>query len=290
MRIILATMMVGAIALSGCGDSGSKDNGKLDVVAAFYPLAEATRQIGGPKVNVTDLTPPGAEPHDLEPTTDDLDAIESADLDLIMGRHFQTAIETAVHRHAHGEVATILDAIGVPKGSDDPHVWLDPVQMHRIVDAIRKELIARSGSASYFDTRATKYLDQVDALDTAYRTGLARCASRVIVTSHEAFGWLAKRYGLEQHAIAGLSPDQEPDPRHIAELTDLVKADHVTTVFTEDLVSPKIAKTLAREAGIKTEVLSPIEALTKRQLKADADYISVMRDNLRKLRIALSCT
>src|SRR6266568_9475716 len=121
MRIILATALVGALALAGCGDSGAKDNGKFEVVASFYPLAEAARQVGGTRVHVTDLTPPGAEPHDLEITTNQLDDIERAKFTIIMGRHFQTAVETAVSRHASGRVTSILDAIGIPKGDNDPH-------------------------------------------------------------------------------------------------------------------------------------------------------------------------
>jgi zinc transport system substrate-binding protein len=188
-------------------------------------------------------------------------------------------------------VITMLDALKIPARSDDPHVWLDPQQMMRITSAIREALqLQDSEHELQFLRREQRYLDQLTALDAAYRTGLATCRSRVIVTSHKAFGWLARRYGLDQHAIAGLSPDQEPDPRHLADLTKLVEAEHVTTIFTEELVSPKVAKTLARETGVKTAVLDPIESITKSKAARGADYVTVMRDNLKLLRAALGCT
>jgi zinc transport system substrate-binding protein len=188
-------------------------------------------------------------------------------------------------------VITMLDALRIPKGDDDPHVWLDPVQMMHIVRTIREALqIQDSENEARFLEGEREYLGQLEALDAEFRDGLANCRSRIIVTSHDAFGWLAKRYGLEQHSIAGLSPDQEPDPRRLSQLADLVRDEKVSTIFTEALVSPKVAETLAREAGVTTEVLSPIEALTKRERDAGDDYLSLMRANLRKLRAALACT
>ena len=292
MRIILATSLAALLAVSVAGcSSSSDDDGRFDVVASFYPLAEATRQVGGSAVDVTDLTPPGAEPHDLEPTTRVIDKIEGADLVLVMGRHFQPAIEKATDRKDDGLVITMLDALKLPTSSDDAHVWLDPVQMARITSAIREALqLQDSAHEPQFLRREQRYLDQLSALDTEYRNGLTNCRSRVIVTAHEAFGWLAKRYELEQHPIAGLSPEQEPNPRHLADLVKLVKAEHVTTIFTEQLVSPKVAKTLAREAGVTTAVLDPIESISKSKAAQGADYLSIMRDNLSALRAALGCT
>ena len=292
MRIILAAVLaltlVGSAA--GCGTNDGDDNGKIQVVAAFYPLAEAARQVGGADVDVSDLTPAGAEPHDLEPTTDEVDDIEDADLVIIMGRDFQPAIEKVVG-HSDAAKLTILDALGVPKQSNDPHVWLDPVQMQQIVDAVRDELSEIDPDhADAFEANAADYNETLDGLDTEYEQGLGTCTSRIVVTAHEAFGWLAKRYNLEEHAIAGIDPEREPDPRHIADLTDLVKQKHVTTVFTEELLSPKIAEALAREAGVTTHVFDPVESIAKHKQEEGADYLSIMRDNLGVLRAALGCS
>ena len=288
MRIILA-LALSALVLTGC--SKSSNDGRFHVVASFYPLAEAARHVGGGAVDVTDLTPAGAEPHDLEPTTREIDDIQTADLVLVMGHDFQPAIETAAKRKGDGLVITVLDALRLPGVSTDPHVWLDPEQMKHIVSSIREALQLQDPKAeATFLANEKRYLSDLDRLDADYRAGLADCRSHVIVTSHEAFGWLAKRYGLEQHAIAGVSPDREPDPRHLAELVNLVKSDHVTTIFTEQLVSPKIANTLAREAGAKTAVLDPIESISKSKAARGDDYISIMRDNLNALRAGLGCS
>jgi zinc transport system substrate-binding protein len=133
--------------------------------------------------------------------------------------------------------------------------------------------------------------DALLALHEDFETGLATCERNLLVTAHEAFGWLARRYGLRQEGIAGIDPESEPSPKRLAELADLVEEEGVTTIFTEDLVSPKVARTLAREAGgIRTEVLSPLESLTEAQRERGDDYLDVMRDNLTKLRAALGCS
>ena len=290
MRIILATALAAVLAAGAAGCGERDDSGRFEVVASFYPLAEAARQVGGNAVDVADLTPAGSEPHDLEPTTSEIDEIQDADLLLIMGHHFQPAIESAADRKDDGLVLTMLDALRLPGAEDDPHIWLDPVQMQHIVRSISEALqLEDSADEATFRRNESRYLSELEALDAEYKTGLANCRSRVIVTAHQAFGWLANRYGLDEHAIAGVSPEQEPDPRRLSELVKLVEAEEVTTIFTEELVSPKVAETLAREAHVKTAVLDPIESISKKQRNAGADYVSIMRDNLQKLRTALSC-
>jgi zinc transport system substrate-binding protein len=271
------------LALSGCADDDSaSSDGKVTVVASFYPLAEAARQIGADRVDVRDLTPPGAEPHDLELTTDDAVAIQDADLVVVLGGDFQPGIEKAAARRSDGTVI-IRDALDVT--GDDPHVWLDPVLMGEVVATVREALsVADPDGAAVFARNATDFATRVGSLDETFRAGLRTCERGVIVTAHEAFGRLAARYGLEQEAIAGLSPETEPDPRHLAALDDLVSDEGVTTIFTEELVSSEVAQALAREAGVKTEVLSPLESEPER-----GDYVSVMLDNLAKLRAALGC-
>jgi zinc transport system substrate-binding protein len=144
--------------------------------------------------------------------------------------------------------------------------------------------------AETYDRNAEAYESRLQALDRSFEEGLATCARRVIVTSHAAFGYLADRYGLEQEAISGLSPEAEPDPRRLQELIDLVKERGVTTVFSEELLSPAVAETLAREAGVRTAVLDPLEGLTPEEQQAGEDYVSIMRKNLAVLRSALGCT
>jgi zinc transport system substrate-binding protein len=286
----LAATVAGAIP---AGAMPARSHAPIPVVAGFYPVAWAAEQVGGPNVAVRNLTPAGAEPHDLELTTDQRDAIDDAAVVVVMGRNFQPAVESAAEQRDHGTVE-LLDRIGLADAgplAHDPHVWLDPTLMGRIVDEITKALItARPADRAVFTRRAAALHTKLDALDARYRTGLASCRRDTIVTAHEAFGHLAHAYGLRQEGVSGLSPDGEPDARRLAALADLVRARGVTTVFTERLVSPRIAQTLAREAGgVRTAVLDPIEGLTAKERAAGHDYLTEMDANLAKLRTALDC-
>jgi zinc transport system substrate-binding protein len=269
------------------------------VVASFYPLAEAASQVGGHLVSVQDLTPPGVEPHDLELAPDDVEAIATADVVVYLGDGFQPAVEDAVAQDAQGVSVDGLQAVAThppPAGESedgltvDPHVWLDPARFQQIVEAIARGLTKAdpSHSATYH-ANAQAYVGELGTLDGEYRIGLSSCERSTIVTSHEAFGYLGEAYGLKQVAIAGLSPESEPDARHLAELKDIVEREGVTTIFAEELVSPKVAETLASETGATVRVLNPIESLTPSQAASGQDYVSLMRSNLRTLREALGC-
>jgi zinc transport system substrate-binding protein len=295
---IIPVLLVAAVLAGACGGAGAPDrDGKLHVVASFYPLAEAAARVGGDDVVVDNLTRPGSEPHDLELTTRQVDDLLDAQVAVVLGRGFQPDVEdVADHRDQPTVVA--LDALDLPDGEVategsgglDPHVWLDPAHMRGIVAAVEAGLSeAAPERRPAFARRAAAYEAELDALAGRFRAGLADCRSTTLVTSHAAFGWLARAFGLEQESISGLSPEQEPDPRRLAQLVDLVRRRGVTTVFTERLVSPKVARTLAREAGVRTDVLDPLEGLTKERLAAGDDYVSVMDDDLARLRRALSC-
>lgn len=291
MRMILSIVLALGLLAAGCGSAARRD-GRPSVVASAYPLAEAVGRVGGDLVEVRDLTPPGVEPHDLELTPDDLAAIVGADLVVYVGGGFQPAVEDAVGQ-AEGRALDVLSVVPTLRvdGAVDPHVWLDPERFAAVVRAIAQAL-ARLDPAhrSAYLANAEAYVGQLRAIDEAYRTGLASCRSRLLVVSHAAFGYLADAYGLRQEAITGLSPEAEPDPARLAELRALVRAEGVTTIFTEELVSPAVARALAEEAGVRTAVLSPLEGLTPEELAAGEDYGSIMRRNLRTLEVALGCS
>jgi zinc transport system substrate-binding protein len=295
---IIPVLLVAALLAGACGGASSADrDGKLHVVASFYPLAEAAAQVGGDDVVVDNLTRPGSEPHDLELTTRQVDDLLDAEVAVVLGRGFQPDVED-VAEHRDQPTVVALDALDLPdgvvaaegSGGLDPHVWLDPAHMRGIVAAVEAGLSeAAPERRAAFARRAAAYEDELDALAGRFRAGLADCRTTTLVTSHAAFGWLARAFGLQQESISGLSPEQEPDPRRLAQLVDLVRRRDVTTVFTERLVSPKVARTLAREAGVRTDVLDPLEGLSKDRLAAGATYVSVMDENLSRLRRALSC-
>ena len=273
-RIVLTLIVLAALA--GCGGDSSSSSTTRTVVASFYPLAFAARQIGGSEIDVRNLTPPGVEPHDLELSGSDVRTIADADLVLYLGEGFQPSLEAAITSSAHA--IDLLDAVA---NRVDPHVWLDPVRYATIATRIGTELERRA--------EAARFTAKLRALDVELRRGLAHCARKEIVTSHAAFGYLAARYGLKQVAITGISPEAEPTPRDLEQVVHEVRAVGATTVFFETLVSPRLAETVAREVGAKTAVLDPIEGLTEAEVAASEDYFSVMRENLAALREALGC-
>ncbi len=280
MRIVLVFALAGVLA--GCRGSGNRSQ----VVAAFYPLAFAAQAVGGPGLDVRNLTPSGAEPHDIELTPKDVAAVQQARLVLYLSHGFQPALEQAV-LGAKGRRVDVLQGLelragtGEEAGKSDPHVWLDPILFGRIVRRIG-DALGRPRAADALDARLA-------ALDVAYRRGLRDCARRTFVTSHAAFGYLAARYGLKQVAITGLDPEAEPSARRLASLAQLVRRSGTGTVFFERLVSPKLAETVAREAGARTAVLDPIEGLTPSEARSGATYLSLMRQNLAALRSTLRC-
>ena len=276
-----------AVVLGGCASASHGRTGADShrAVAAFFPIAATLRALGGPALTVRDLTPPGVEPHDLELTTDEMDSILDADLVVLMGKGFQPAVERAA-RNRDGGTVFVLDRL---HSGSDPHVWLDPATMRRVVKILATSVDrVFPADRTEMASRHARLERELQALDRDYRVGLAHCDRSVIVTAHEAFGRLAAQYGLRQEAIAGISPEQEPDPRRLADLADLVKRDGVTTIFTESLVSPKVAQTLGREAGVKTAVLDPIES-PRHGVTSFAGYLVAMRQNLAVLRTALGC-
>jgi zinc transport system substrate-binding protein len=268
-RSLLALVVV---ALAGCG-GGDADHGRT-VVASAYPLAWASAEVAGARVEVVNLTPPGAEPHDVELSPRDVEAIGDAELVVYAGGGFQPAVEEAVARRAG-------PALDVVRGDRDPHVWLDPVRLAAIARGLG-DALGRPGPARRLASR-------LDGLHAELEAGLERCERRTLVTAHAAFGHLAARYGLRQLTLAGSSPEAEPGPRELERLVDEVRASGVTTVFTEPLVSDRLARTIAREAGVGVAVLDPLEGLSEERLEAGEDYLTVMRDNLATLRTALGC-
>src|SRR6266545_1912407 len=253
------------------------------LVAAFYPLQYVSERIGGDRVKVTNLVAPGAEPHDLE--LQPAQAVELAGADLVVYlKGFQPEVDKAIDQQGDRkafDVATVEPLA-------DPHAGLDPIRLAAIADKLTDRLVQLDkGHDTDLRDRAKALRADLETIDKEYAQGLATCQRHEIVTSHAAFGYLAKRYHLTQIPISGVSPEEEPTPQHLAQVAKLAKEKGVTTIFFETLVSPKVAEALAKEVGAKAEVLDPIEG---NEEGSKADYLSVMRDNLSKLKPALGCT
>jgi zinc transport system substrate-binding protein len=289
---------------AGCGDgapatsSTAKQPGQLSIVTAFYPFAFLAERVAGRHAAVTSLTQPGAEPHDLELTPRQVGSLSSADL-VVYERSFQPAVDQAVDQSGAVDVldtATVvpLEPLGTPvegheDGGLDPHVWLDPGNVARIATAVAQRLAARDpANAADYEANARRLADELGALDGQFRSGLASCDRSDFITTHAAFGYLARRYGLTQIGITGLTPDVEPSPARVAEVQREAAQHGVTTIFYETLVSPAIAQSVAGDLGLRTDVLDPIEGIT--DASRGRDYLAVMRANLTALEKANGCS
>ncbi|WP_327010987.1 metal ABC transporter substrate-binding protein [Dactylosporangium sp. NBC_01737] len=292
-RAVLAGLTAGSLLLStaACGDEPAaqqQNDGRLRVVAGFYPLQYMSERIGAENAAVTNLTQAGAEPHDLELKPSQLAQISDASLVVYLSG-FQPSVDEAVKLQAKNkafDVAGVETLQSGPEHGADPHVWLDPIRFAAVVGKLAERLAAVDPAhADAMKVRAGQLQDELRRLDEEYTAGLQTCARREIVTSHAAFGYLAARYHLTQVPITGLDPEEEPSPQRVSEVAALAKAKGATTIFFEALVSPKLSETVAKEIGAKAAVLDPIEGVEE-----GGDYISVMVRNLVALRDALGCS
>jgi zinc transport system substrate-binding protein len=272
------------------------------VLASFYPLQFVAQRVGGERVTVDSLTKPGVEPHDLELSPQDVAALADAASGglVVYESGFQPAVDDAVT--TVGASRGVLDVAGTANldlaapteaGSGqasgvDPHFWLDPTKLADVADAVAGQLAQIDPAhASEYTANAADLRRDLAGLDRAFRTGLSRCTSRDLVTSHTAFGYLAERYGLTQQGIVGVNAEAEPTPTQLADIAEFVQLNDVRTIFTETLVSPAVADTVARETGAATAVLDPLEGLASDA--GSQDYLTVMQQNLSSLRRGLGC-
>ncbi|MDC0766146.1 metal ABC transporter substrate-binding protein [Streptomyces sp. HD] len=305
---IAAATALGLGTLSACStDSAAAGNTeKFDVVASFYPMAFLAEQIGGDHVKVTSLTEPGQEPHDLEVSAQQRGQIEESDAALYL-KGLQPSVDEAVEQSG---IKTKVDAAELTsleqhgnevgghaaehdeehghdeEGGKDPHIWLDPVKYAEVAKGVGAAFEkADPDHAADYKKNTAALVEKLDELNTQFKDGLAKTGSKVFITTHAAFGYLAERYGLTEEAIAGLDPESDPSAARVKDLEKMAKADGVTTVFYETLVSDKTAKTIAKDANLKTDVLDPIEGITSKS--RGKDYFSVQEANLKALQTAL---
>ncbi|MFE4357117.1 MULTISPECIES: metal ABC transporter substrate-binding protein [Streptomycetaceae] len=306
------TALAASLALTACGGSSSADSGggRLKVVASFYPMEFLAQQIGKEHVAVTDLTAAGVEPHDLELTAKQVGTVQKADA-IIYLKGLQPTVDQAVaqssskHKIDATAASPLVDhhldegteaggAADGAHGADghkhedtagDPHIWLDPTRYAAIAKSVGDEFAkADPAHAEDYRKNTDELVGKLTALDQEFRDGLKDAGTRTFVTSHAAFGYLAEHYGLTQVAINGVDPESEPTPARLAAVQKAAKDNGVTTVFFETLVSPKLADTVAKDLGLKTAVLDPLEGVKD---PAKDDYLTVMKQNLANLQAAL---
>ena len=274
-------LLAGGLLLAGCAGASPDPEDVLHVAVAFYPLEYLAEQLAGADAVVTNVTPPGVEPHDLDLAPADVAVLTEADLVLYL-HGFQPALD-AVAGGMNG--VDLLEA-----GVADPHVWVNPAQMRGLAQRVAAEISeADPQGADEYAANAAALAADLDALDREYAAALSTCSVRTLVVSHAAFGHLAAAYGFEQLPISGVDPEDEPAPAELEAVTDAARAAGVTTVYTETLLNTDLASTVAAEIGAGVAVLDPLEGLDAEAIAAGADYASVMRENLRTLVAGQGC-
>ncbi len=293
MRRAICILVLAILAGVAC-EPAAPPSGKPLVVASFYPLYEFARHVAGDRAQVESLVPAGVEPHDWEPSPQQMVDVRKARLFVYNGAGFEPWADKLVKDVAASKTAIVDATNGLDllksDGAVDPHVWLDPVLAQAEVDAIRAGLaeIDPANAPRYADN-ARAFKARLAALDAAFAAGLAACETRDVFTSHTAFSYLARRYRLVQVPVMGLAPESEPSPAELAAIARRARRANVRYVFVETLVSPRLAETLAREVGARTLLLNPIEGLTKEEAAAGKGYVDLMEANLANLRTGLGC-
>lgn len=309
MAVAAILLAISSIGLAACGSTSSAGSAatkgdKLDVVASFYPMADFAQKVGGDHVNVTNLVPAGTEPHEWEPSSSDIKAIQNSDVFIYNGADMEGWVDDTLASTDTSKTTVCKASDGIKlrmaaeegdsseehehAGEHDPHVWLSPKNAKAELKNIEQALIkADPDNKADYQANYKKYAKKFNALDQKYADALSKTKGRSIVVSHEAYGYLCDEFGLTQEPITGMDAEGEPDAQTMAKIVQFIKDNNVKTVFGEDLVSQKVAKTIADETGAACVQLNPVEGLTDKQLKDGEDYLSVMNDNLDKLVKAL---
>ncbi|RJO61976.1 zinc ABC transporter substrate-binding protein [candidate division WS5 bacterium] len=298
---VLGVVVIGLLTLAIKNNNGAPvvSSSKPQAVASFYPLYFFASQIAGDKADVSNITPAGAEPHDYEPTPQQIARIADSNLLVLNGGGLEAWADNVTENSDPKKTTIVIAGEGlmtqevVEEGEKiaDPHVWLSPVLAVQMVNKIETGLIkADPDNASHYQSNAQILKSKLENLNTEFEQGLVTCKDKNIITSHAAFGYLASTYDLNQVPITGVSPDAEPSPQELAQVAKFARDNHVKYIFFESLVSPKLSQTIATEVGAQTLVLNPLEGLTGEEIASGKDYFSEMRNNLANLKTALQCT
>lgn len=310
MSICLIVMAIIGIGLLIARQTTKKDTTKIQIVASFYPLYEFAQQVGGDRVSVRSITPAGAEPHDYESSPQEIAQAMNADVFIYNGANFEPWVTKLLPEFKQTTIAASQNIPLLPAQAEthtdhddhddgevdsstnmtDPHFWIDPVYAQQIVDTIVDGLVkADPAGAAYYHQRGDTYKQALAKVADGYQKGLATCQRRTVITSHQAFSYVAKRYNLEVHPIAGISPSNEPSSAALAQIVELVRSTGVTTIFFETGVSSRLADTIAKETGATTAVFDPIEGITDEDRQKGKNYITIQQENIRQLQRALAC-
>lgn len=297
MRGRIAGLLASVVLLAGCRTAVPATDSRLAVIATFYPLAEFAQRVGGARVRVSTLVPPGVEPHEFEPTPGEIVALKHARVVIYNGAGFEPWL-TRLLPEVPGGTVIVNATAGLPlirlnnrdRSGVDPHVWLDPVLAQQQVERIAQGLIRTDPAGrSVYEENVKAVTRQLAELHARFAIVLDRCRKKELLTSHAAFGYLARRYGLRQISISGLTPEAEPSPARLRALIETARRYDVKAIYTETLVGPRTADVIAKEVGATVRTLNPIEGLTPAERRARKNYVTVMHENLTQLADGLDC-
>jgi zinc transport system substrate-binding protein len=303
--VAIAIIVGGLIVLSQIKRTKQKTigAGKIKIVTTLFPLYDMAKNIGADKAEVALLIPPGVEPHTFEPKPSDIIKISEADCFVYTGRFMEPWAEDIIQGLSNKNLIVVDASKGTrmiravfpdndePGGVLDPHIWLDFDNAKIMAKNIAEALAAKDqADKAFFQQRADDYNTKLTQLDTSFRTALSTCKSREIVYGgHYAFGYLAKRYGLRYLAAQGVAPDAEPTAKDLIRLIEQIKKNNIHYVFYEELTSPKIAETIARETHAKILLLNAAHNLTKDQFERGVSFFEILHTDLENLKIGLEC-
>lgn len=289
--IVLITLSLIAVGCTSTKDSSNNGSGKMVVYASFYPLSFLADEIGGDNIELRTVVPNGVESHDYEPSIRQLRDIENAQLFIYNGANFESWADKVVGNIIDEDrtinASEFVDLIMVDN-NPDPHIWLSPQNMIKIGEAIKDKLILLDKTHKEdYENNFNDLASRLRELDNKFSEELSQKKRESIIVSHEAFTYMAERYGFKQIPVTGISPEQEPSPKTVAELIEIAKRENHKYIFLETLASPKTVQVIAKETGLKILTLNPVEGLTEEELRNGKDYISIMEKNLENLKKAL---
>jgi zinc transport system substrate-binding protein len=293
--IPLAQASVGQDKIEIISDQVSTQDGSnftepLNIVASFYPIFEFVKQVGGDKVTITSLIPVGVEPHDFEPTIQQIQNGESADIVFFNGLGFESSWISRINNDNIVDTSSGVN-ITMTGNTVDPHIWLDPILVKNQVKNIEEALIKLDpANKEYYEKSANNFSRELDSLDSFIRSILQTCDKKDFITFHDAFSYFANRYGLKQHSVQGASPEGEVLPQKMQEMIILAKDLGINIIYSEELVDPRFAEVIAQELpNGRVLTLSPIEGIESEEQAAGIGYLDKMRENIDNLKIGLQC-
>ena len=273
------------------GSKKQTQTGKVAVVTTLFPLYDFAKNVGGDKVEVTLLLPPGVEAHTFEPKPSDIVKVNGADFFVFTGKFMEPWAQDIIDGLSNKDIKIVDSSAGIelPKenGVTDPHIWLDFDNAKIIVNNVTKNLVEKDPvNADYYVNNAESYKEKLSKLDADYSSAFSKCNNKkIIYGGHYAFAYMGKRYGLQYEAAYGVSPDSEPSAKDLMELVEQIKKGNIKYVFYEELVSPKVAETLAHETGTALLLLNPGHNLTKSEFESNMTFIEIMESNLKNLEL-----